>query len=375
MNMQTLIKFLGFVFILLLFLILYYQSAFASVLFSDPLLIASKVRDQDELRLAEADSQIAMWRLNKTLPLNISTMLDYKGKHNLLVIIITSNRGHRKIDSFEPYYLTQTSIALFKSLLSRNEKDFKNVRKIRILVCTISHVNDSSHDIHSGEINRLRRIFGPNIFISPPRHPDNSCKHTHDMSSCISLGIKKFPESDAIVILEDDFLVTNHFHSVLDLYANRLGKSVLSLYPPSHESHLKIYFHILVLIICLFTLAVSLHIFRKKWILYMLAFTTLITIILLLYEYNRPEILTLFPVQNLHSRGLGAAIILPKEIARKVSEVDYKMACHSGKGEHISKIASELGYTILNVSPPAVLHIGMYSQTFNRIYDPNLFPH
>nr|CDS33109.1 DNAj subfamily C member [Hymenolepis microstoma] len=351
------------------------QSDFASVLLSDPLLIASKVRDQDELRLAEADSQIALWKLNKTLPLNINTMLDYNGNHNLLIIIITSNRGHRRVDSFEPYYLTQTSIALFKSLLSKRGRDFKNVGKIKVLVCTISHINDSSHDVYGGELIRLRRTFGPNIFISPPRHPDNSCKHTRDMSSCISLGIKKFPESDAVVVLEDDFLVTKHFHSVLDLYAKQLGKSVLSLYPPSHDGHLKIYFYIILSIFCLLTLAVSLHVFRKKWIGYMPAFAALISIILLLDEYNKAEIPTIFPAQDPNSRGLGAAVILPKEIAAKVSEVDYKMTCHSGKGKRIARIASELGYSILNVRPSAVVHIGMYSQTRDKIYDPNLFPH
>ncbi|VDL41866.1 unnamed protein product [Hymenolepis diminuta] len=305
MNKRTLTAFFGLIFILLVFLILSNQFALDSVLFPDPLSIASKVRDQDELRVAEANFQIGMWKLSKKLPLNINDMLDYNGNYNFLIIIITSNRGYRKIDAYEPYYLTQTSIALVKTLMSKNESDFKNVAKIRILVCAISHTNDTNHDVHNVELNRLRGIFGSNILISPPQHPDDSCKHTRDMSSCISLGMKRFPESDAVAVLEDDFLVTKHFHSALDL----------------------------------------------------------------------PEIPTIFSAQDLKSSVLGAATILPREVARKVGEVENEMPCHSAKGEHIAKIASELGYNTLNVRPPAVIHIGMYSQTRNQIYDPNLFPH
>ncbi|VUZ51934.1 unnamed protein product, partial [Hymenolepis diminuta] len=98
MNKRTLTAFFGLIFILLVFLILSNQFALDSVLFPDPLSIASKVRDQDELRVAEANFQIGMWKLSKKLPLNINDMLDYNGNYNFLIIIITSNRGYRKID-------------------------------------------------------------------------------------------------------------------------------------------------------------------------------------------------------------------------------------------------------------------------------------
>lgn len=375
MNKRTLTACFGLFFILLVFLILSSQFTFDSVLFPDPLSIASKVRDQDELRVAEANFQIGMWKLSKKLPLNINNILYYNGNYNFLIIIITSDRGYRKIDAFEPYYLTQTSIALVKTLMSKNESDFKNVAKIRILVCAISHTNDTSHNAHIMELNRLRGIFGPNILISPPQHPDDSCKHTRDMSSCISLGMNRFPESDAVAVLEDDFLVTKHFHSVLDLYASQLEKNILSLYPPPNDRHHKIYFCISSFIFCLVTLAVSLRVLRRKWIRYMATFAAFILVVLLLDVYNRPEIVTIFSAQDLKSSVLGAATILPREVARKVGEVDNGMPCHSAKGEHIAKIASELGYNTLNVRPPAVIHIGMYSQTRNQIYDPNLFPH
>lgn len=357
------------------FITIFSNLAILTDIFSpNPLLIASKVRDRDELRLAEANFQIGQWHLSNQLPLNVNSMFDFKGIVNFLIIFTTSNRGNQKIDKFEPNYITQTSIALIKELISANKTISTNVGKVKLLICATDHPNGT--DIYSKELNRLRRILGNRIIASLSGNLNDPCKHTLDMTSCLSLGMKLYPEGDAIVLLEDDFLVTKHFFSVLNLYANRPRDNILKLYTTYRtDNQMTVYFYAIFFLLCLFLSIFSFYAFKHKRFSFMVAFITAIQLILLIKACNRLE----SPVIS-HSKGgeftaLGAAAILPKSFARNMSDSVRGGACHLPKGKYISKVASDLAYNILDVHPHAVIHVGMYSQTRSLIYDPNIFPH
>ncbi|KAM7538372.1 hypothetical protein Aperf_G00000074583 [Anoplocephala perfoliata] len=374
MNKRALKIFFGLLTTFALIIIFNNQATLIALISPNPLLIASKVRDRDELRLAEANFQIGQWRLKNQLPLNVNSLFDFKGIRSFLIIVITSNRGRREIDKFEPYYITQTSVALLKELISTNENISTNVGMVKFFICAIDQPNGT--DAYSKELKRLRRILGNGIIASPPRNSGDQCKYTLDMTSCLSLGMKLYPEGDNIVLLEDDFLVTKHFLSVLNMYANLPGYNIVKLYTNSRSAlQMTVYLYTPLFLLSLFMSVVSFCALKQKWFRYVTAIVAVTSFILLINACNRPESPVIFPTKEDEFTALGAAAILPKFLARNVSESSPENICHWRKGEYISKVASALAYNILGVHPPAAIHIGMYSQTHGLIYNPNLFPH
>lgn len=135
--------------------------------FADRLLIASPVRDKDEFRLAEVNTLIGQWRLKKWLPLSLNNRFYYGGNRDFLILMITSNRRRRKIDAFDPYYLTQTSVALVKTLFFARTRLYDAIGKVNFLLSPVRHINATDGDAFSMELKRLRRVFGPKTFIHP----------------------------------------------------------------------------------------------------------------------------------------------------------------------------------------------------------------
>ena len=355
---------------------------------SDWLLTASKVRDQDELRLAMANTQIGQWRIENMLPLPLSDMFGYGGKYKFLIVMITSNRGLHKVDAFEPYYLTQSSVTLVKTLISAKSNTYMGIDTIKPVFCAAGHLNDTDVDTFSNEIKRLRRVFGPNAFIRPSQIFATPCKPTFDMVSCLFVGLKNHPLTDYIVLLEDDILTTEKFLPALDIFTNSTKRSFLNLYVPPRtafsSSRAKAYFSIL----CFFT-AVSLIVacyivysrLTRKHIRKLLLFVFVaVAAMTLLKMHISSDSIAIYHSDDPEIDGIGAAVVLPKEVALKLASTDLRTACVSpdtvqSKSNLIKKAAKDLQYDSLIVRPSAVIHIGMYSQFQNSLKDPLLFPH
>ncbi|VDM35723.1 unnamed protein product [Hydatigera taeniaeformis] len=355
--------------------------------YADRLLIASQVRDRDELRLAEANTLIGQWRLKKWLPLSLTNRFYYGGSNNFLILMITSNRGHRKIDVFEPYYLTQTSVTLVKTLLSAKARAFEAIGKVDLLLCSVGSVNDTDGVAFNSELKRLRRVFGPNSFVQPSKIFDGLCKSVLDTISCISLGLKRYSASNYVVLLEDDFLVTETFLPSLNIYANRTEANLLRLYSGSenvvHDPTLGLYMFLLYLV-AMFPLLVAFCFiysrFSKRGIWCLAAAMLIVIVLLVRKDHSKPNSLTLSPSSDLKRVATGAAVVLPKNLAEKLGRTDSRTVCASSnsvqsKTDLVARGAMELKLSILDVHPPAVIHIGMYSQNRDYIYDPLLFPH
>lgn len=353
----------------------------------DRLLIASQVRDQDELRLAEANTLIGQWRLKKLLPLSTTDRFFYGGSHEFLILMITSNRKLRKIDAFEPYYLTQTSVALVKMLMSAKPGIYNAIGKVGFLLCPVRHVNDTDGDAFNKELKRLCRVFGPKSFVKPSNAFYGPCKSVLDMISCISLGLKHHPTPNYVVLLEDDILVTENFLPALNIYANRTEGGLLRLYAPfratAHDPRVNMYVSMLYVAATLPSLIAFCFIFLrfgKRGIRYLAAITIIIVMFLVFKSYSKPDPPEIFSSTDLKSVATGAAVVLPKGLAENLGHTDSRTVCASSnsvqsKTDLVARAAMDLKYGALDVHPPAVIHIGMYSQNRGYLYDPLLFPH
>ncbi|VDK41509.1 unnamed protein product [Taenia asiatica] len=301
--------------------------------------------------------------------------------------MITSNRRHRKVDDFEPYYLTQTSVTLVKTLMSAKLKTYNAIGKVGFLLCSVGHVNDTDGDVFNMELKRLRQVFGPELFVRPSNVFGGPCKSVLDMISCISLGLRHHPTHNYIVLLEDDFLVTENFLPALNTYANRTEGSLLRLYTPSraiaHDPKVSMYMSILYLFATLPSLITFCFIFSrigKRGIRYLAATTVVIVLLLGLKTRSKPDLLTITPSTDLKSVTTGAAVVLPKVLAEILGHTDPRTMCASSnsvqsKADLVARAAMELKHGALDVPPPAVIHIGMYSQNRGYLHDPLLFPH
>ncbi|KAH9283947.1 hypothetical protein ECG_04673 [Echinococcus granulosus] len=96
--------------------------------------------------------------------------------------------------------------------------------------------------------------------------------------------------------------------------------------------------------------------------------------------YGKPDPFTTFPSNDLNSPATGAAVVLPKALAENLGNTDLRTVCASSnlmqsKVDLVARAAMELRHGVLDVHPPVVIHIGMYSQNRGYLHDPLLFPH
>ncbi|VDD83789.1 unnamed protein product [Mesocestoides corti] len=331
------------------------------------LLIASQVRDNDELRLAEANTQIGRWRLEKRLPLHLTQMFDYGGTHNFLILILTSR--HQKVDAFEPYYLTQTSVALVKTLTQSIGREYSGIKKIIPVICVVQHTNDTDSDLHRVEIKRLRQVFGVKTILRPSSEHNGSTSNLC-MKSCLSTGLKMYSSTNYVVILEDDYLVTHNFLPALDTFAKRAEKNLLQLLSPSqylaYDSASSLILTGLYAFASLPAVAAFYLVYSRigqKFIRCLLGTTLLvIAILLLLNKCVQIVSIELVPSKEKNIMVRGVPIVVPTTLATRLADMYSNEACPPNStrlnGDIVAHFARRLKYNVLTVNPPAAIHIG-----------------
>ena len=353
----------------------------------DRLLIASRVRDTDELRLATANTQIGKWRLKEMLPLSLIENFRYGGRNSFLVLIITSNRGLHKVDAFEPYYLTQSSVALIKSLMLEKTNTYSGIGTVRPMFCAARHLNDTERDLYSNELKRLQQIFGSEAFIRPSQVYGAPCKPSFDMVSCLSVALRNYSTVDYVVLLEDDILITKNFLPALDLFAKSRERAFLNLYKPrvaafssvTHPCLPILYFFALMpsTTACYIIYSQFIH----RHIRLLLSFIVLILVVLILFTMRISSGSIGISFSNdLESDFISAAVVLPRVLALKLASIDLSTDCKSSystltKSNLVKKVARDSGYGYLTTKSSVAIHIGMYSQLRSDLHDPTLFPH
>lgn len=347
----------------------------------DRLRIASRVRDQDETRVAVANSQIGKWRLAGKLPLSLNQMFNYGGFSRVLILVTTSNRGHSKIDAFEPLYLTQTSINLVKQLKRSKNDTYKNLGTIIPMFCAVLHANDSKGDSFYMELERLKTVLGRDSFLHTTVINTGRCKINLDMVACLKLAMRFYPTIDNFVLIEDDFIVTPEFLPVLESYSG-LHRNVLQLYSePSIAYYDPMINNIVVFLYVLTALptfvaayfSVPGRSFKRIFSAFFAGILLVLAVTWISSGARQTGEFKIVPQRN-DSTFSGAVVAFPKQFAELLVESSAVFEMES-KEKLLQKLAQVLHYDISEVNPSPVVHIGMYSQTQSHLYDPLLFPH
>lgn len=207
------------------------------------------------------------------------------------------------------------------------------------------------------------------------------------MIICISLKLRQDRTSNYVVLLEDDLVVTKNFLPALNIYASRTEGGLLRLYasPPTiaHDSRIALYFSVFYFVATLPSLIAFYVIcsrFYRGGVRCLVVTFLLLVVLFVLKMYGKPDPFTTFPSNDLNSPATGAAVVLPKALAENLGNTDLRTVCASSnlmqsKVDLVARAAMELRHGVLDVHPPVVIHIGMYSQNRGYLHDPLLFPH
>lgn len=346
--------------------------------------IASKVRDADEVRLSHAISQIGDWTLQDRLPLGLRTF-HKRRRHgrsdNLLILVLSSSRPG--LDAFEPQYLTQTVTHILMEIQIASPTEYPQFGNVWTTVCVIDN-EDTLRSSYTGELSRIKRVLG-SYLISPKTLP-GVCEPLTDLQSCLKVGLEADSLTTHIVVLEDDFLVTEHFLPTLRKYLKSMrgDSSVMQLYVDSEiipsdvavDRFIWLLLFISGLPVVVALIFVYIRFSRRREKIFLVVFLCLLSLIVVAYQLSGDAV-HLMPSPSLQAPSSGAAIVLPRSAAISlVSQPVFPENCSTGeKGRFIGNFLQTSKYTVLAARPAAVIHIGMYSSSQRKMLNPLLFPH
>ncbi|KAA3673568.1 uncharacterized protein DEA37_0011424 [Paragonimus westermani] len=173
---------------------------------------ASRIRDEEELRLAQALTRIYAWKQRgQFYPFRYSlpkegiipyTRLNFKP--GLTFAILAPNRRLHDIDAYEPSYLTESLV----QLLSAIEYDLSTYGRrfsfVNITMCPTT--DDVASFAELREINPLLQ----NDSIKPRLKPMDTlsivCRTVLDMANCLTQSSTSLAESNYVILLEDDMM-------------------------------------------------------------------------------------------------------------------------------------------------------------------------
>lgn len=381
---------------------------------------ASDIRDDEEIRLASAQTKIFEWRQIYGSPILRYTSVREGAVTNdvlpkptgITFAILASNRRTHEIDAYEPGYLTESVANLVEAIYADVADYGRRYRFINITLCpTTDRLSDFA------ELRDISKLLHPQSVKTRLRPLDSLplwCRTLKDAGSCLLQSTAV--ASGHVVLLEDDIIVSDRqllrrlwklLHQLSRVSANS-PPGVVQLHLPDGD----ITYHLdqassvfeLLLISCFLTLGLYVCCLRT-WIRpFRLAYnccfmlSTIVVCAVLAQAVGRTfwwSFLYHFSSQSLSTSplptapSLGAAVLIPNDLSRELGESLFnRTRClyeQSGlvdasqplmapvtKAEYIYRFLLEHKQSVWATFPSLFRHRGLYSFYKNDIIDPRL---